>query len=149
MPQQMKLPARIFLVEDHPAVRQQVAARIECEPDLVVCGEAEDADTALGQIVQILPDLVLLDLSLKNSSGFELLKNLQILYPDLTVLVLSMQDSPVLAQRSLLAGARGYITKQEAIHHLLGAIRAVLAGRLYHNETENTAGRCLINQQAS
>jgi len=126
-----QVPARIFLVEDHPQVRQQLVALIARAEGFSVCGEAEDAETAFAQITQTLPDLVLLDLSLKNSNGFELLNNLRSLHPDLPVLVLSIHEASLFAERSLQAGAKGYITKQAAVHQLMQAIKTLLTGEVY------------------
>lgn len=140
--------AQIFLVEDHQQLRTGVAMRIQQQADLTVCGEAEDADTALSQIIQVLPDLVLLDLSLKNSSGFHLLRTLQCLYPGLPVLVLSMHAPAVFAKRALAAGARGYLSKQQAIQHLVEAIRVVLSGRVYLEEDGDHCDRAASLQAA-
>ena len=126
-----QVPARIFLVEDHPQVRRQLVALIERSEGFSVCGEAEDAESALAQIVPTLPDLVLLDLSLKNSSGFDVLENLRKLQPDLPVLVLSIHEASLFAERSLQAGAKGYLTKQEAVWHLIPALRTILGGQSY------------------
>jgi DNA-binding NarL/FixJ family response regulator len=123
--------SRVFLVDDHPMVRERLAALIEREIDLTICGEADDAPTAIQKIPAAKPDLVLLDLALKNSLGLELLKDLRVLLPDLPVLVLSMHDELIYAERVLLAGGRGYITKQEATTRILIAIRQVLAGEVY------------------
>jgi CheY-like chemotaxis protein len=123
--------ARLFLVDDHALMREYLTALIEAEADLAVCGEAEDAPTALSLILLQEPNLVILDLSLKRSSGFDLLRELQRLRPNLPVLVLSMHDQTLYAQRSLEAGALGYITKEEATVKILSAIRRVLAGGVY------------------
>ncbi|MGC3961135.1 MAG: response regulator transcription factor [Verrucomicrobiota bacterium] len=125
---------RIFLVEDHPQVRRQLAGLIERSTGFSVCGEAEDAENALRQIGQTLPDLVLLDLSLKNSSGFDVLENLRKFQPGLPVLVLSIHEASLFAERSLQAGAKGYITKQAAVYKLIHAIKALLAGQVYLEE---------------
>ena len=132
---------RIFLVDDHPMVREHLAALLEREPDLKVCGEADDAPTALRRITETKPDLVLLDLTLKNSLGLELLKDLRAQLPDLPVLVLSMHDEMIYAERVLQAGGRGYITKQEATTRILVAVRQVLAGEVYLGA--EVAGRIL------
>lgn len=123
--------SRIYLVDDHPMVRERLAELIARTPDLEVCGEAEGAATALRDIPAIKPDLVLLDLALKNSLGLELLKDLRAQLPDLPVLVLSMHDEMIYAERVLQAGGRGYITKQEATTRILVAVRHVLAGEIY------------------
>lgn len=123
--------SKIFIVDDHPMVREHLAGLIQRESDLEVCGEAADAPTALTLIAQKSPDLVVLDISLKQSHGLELLKDLKVLHPDLPVLVLSMHDENLYAERVLRAGGRGYITKQEATLNILQAIRQVLAGEVY------------------
>jgi DNA-binding NarL/FixJ family response regulator len=126
---------RIFIVDDHPIVRQGLAQLINNEQDLVVCGEGEDAYTALRAIRQDKPDLVLVDVSLKDSDGIELLKELRSQNPDQPVLVLSMHDESLYAERALRAGARGYVMKQEAPQTLLQAIRKVLTGQVYLSDT--------------
>ena len=123
--------ARIFLVDDHALMRQQLTALIEAESDLAVCGEAEAAQPALALIRQQAPDLVLLDLSLKRSSGLDLLADLGTLQPRPVVLVLSMHEESLYVERSFRAGALGYITKQDATANILPAIRQVLRGERY------------------
>jgi DNA-binding NarL/FixJ family response regulator len=123
--------AKLFLVDDHPLVREQLTALIQREVDLEVCGEAGDGLTALSLICRHEPDLVILDVSLKRSSGLDLLKVLKQLQPKLLVLVLSMHDETLYAERALLAGAMGYITKEEATINILSAIRRVLGGQVY------------------
>ncbi len=132
MPDEIMRPkSRVFLVDDHPLVREHLTALIQRESDLDVCGEAADAPTALALINQQEPDLVVLDISLKRSHGLDLLRDLKHAQPGLAVLVLSMHDETLYAERALRAGALGYITKAEATIHILTAIRRVLAGRLY------------------
>jgi DNA-binding NarL/FixJ family response regulator len=126
--------SKIFLVDDHPMVREHLTALIQREPDLEVCGEAADAPAALALISQREVDLVILDISLKHSHGLELLKDLKALRPHLPVLVLSMHDESLYAERALRAGATGYITKQEATVSVLSAIRKVLEGQVYLSE---------------
>jgi len=126
--------ARVFLVDDHPMVREHLSALLGREADLAVCGEAGDAPTALSRIKEVEPDLVIMDISLKNSNGLELLKNLKAIQADLPVLVLSMHDESLYAARALRAGALGYITKEEASKKILQAIRKVLAGQVYLSE---------------
>ncbi len=126
--------SKVFLVDDHRLVRRHVTALLSAEPDLEVCGEAGDATTALAQILEQSPDLVLLDMVLKRSSGLELLGELKRARPELRVLVLSMHDETLYAERAIAGGARGYITKEEAALHLLTAIRQVLAGQAYISE---------------
>lgn len=122
---------KVFLVDDHPIVRQGMAQLIEQESDLFVCGEAEDAPQALQGIEKHQPDVVLVDISLKSTSGVDLIKDLKIRHPRLPVLVLSMHDESFYAERVLRAGARGYVTKEEATEKVLTAIRQVLRGEVY------------------
>ena len=122
---------RVLIVDDHPVVREGLARRIDRQPDLEVCGEAESAHEALAAIASRKAGFVIVDLALKESSGLELIKDIRIRYPELPILVLSMQDESVYAERALLAGARGYIMKHEATENVIVAIRQVLRGRLY------------------
>ena len=126
---------RVFLVDDHPMVRERLAQAIERNPSLEVCGEADDAPDALQAILKVQPHVVVVDLSLKRSHGLELIKNLQIQCPDLPVLVLSMYDETLYALRALRAGASGYITKVEPTKEVLNAIQHVLAGEMYLSQT--------------
>ena len=125
---------RLFLVDDHPIVRQGLAQLIDNEPDLQVCGQGEDVYQSLRTIRQVKPDLCLVDVSLKDGDGLELLKELTAMDPDQKVLILSMHDEGLYAERALRAGARGYIMKQEAPPTLLSAIRKVLRGEVYVSE---------------
>jgi DNA-binding NarL/FixJ family response regulator len=134
-----KLRSKVFLVDDHPLVREHLAALLQAETDIEVCGEAGDGPTAISLIGQRQPDLVILDISLKRSHGLELLKDLKALRPDLPVLVLSMHDEALYAERALRAGASGYITKEAATVNVLSAVRKVLAGQVYLSEA--MAGR--------
>jgi len=122
---------KVFLVDDHPIVRQGLALFIDREPDLMVCGEAEDAASALQAIRESTPDFVILDISLDGRDGLELLKTLRVGHPNLPVLILSMHDESVYAERSLRAGANGYIMKQEAADKVITAIRQILGGDVY------------------
>ena len=126
--------ARILLVDDHPMVRERLREVIEREPDLMVCGEAEDRHEALDAIETTKPDLVTVDLTLKSSHGLELVKDIHQQHPKLFMLVVSMHDESLHAERAIRAGAHGYITKQEATKKILLAIRRVLGGELYLNE---------------
>ncbi len=128
------MPAKVLLVDDHPIVRQGVRRLIEKEPGLTVCGEAEDAPEALAIIETTRPDLVVLDLSLKQSSGFDLILDLKRRWEHLPVLVLSMYSEEVYAERVLRAGASGYIMKQEAPKKVISAIWSVLEGVVYVSE---------------
>ncbi len=138
--------SRIFLVDDHALVRENLTALLGRESDLEVCGEAEDALSARLLITQTLPDLVILDLSLKRSNGLQLLRQLKQSLPKLPVLVLSMHDETMFAERALRAGAMGYISKEEASVDVMPAIRKVLGGGRYLSE--RMAGR-LSDQLAS
>lgn len=126
--------ARILLVDDHPIVRQGLAEMIDQEPDLMVCGTAEDVHKALDAVEKYRPDLVIADISLKGSNGIELLKNIKVRFPRTLVLVLSMHDESLYAVRALRAGAAGYIMKQEATEKVLTAIRQVVSGEIYLSE---------------
>jgi DNA-binding NarL/FixJ family response regulator len=125
---------RVFLVDDHPMVRERLGQLIDREEDMVVCGEAESAPEAVGKLAALAVDVAVVDLSLKDSRGLELIKDLKAIKPQLPVLVLSMHDESLYAERVLRAGARGYITKQEATTKVLVAIRRVLAGDVYLSE---------------
>jgi DNA-binding NarL/FixJ family response regulator len=125
---------KVFLVDDHPIVRQGLTLLINREPDLTVCGEAEDAGAALQQVETHRPQIVVLDISLTGPDGLELLKSLRSRFPDLPVLILSMHDESQYAERALRAGARGYIMKQEATQKVLVAIRRILGGEVYLSE---------------
>ena len=112
-------------------VRERLAEVVNREADLRVCGEAEDRFEALRVIEATQPDLVIVDLTLKNSSGLDLIKDLQVMHPAVRILVVSMQEETLYAERALRAGAQGYITKQEATRNILLAIRQVRAGEIY------------------
>jgi len=114
---------RILLVDDHPVVRDGLAESINHEPDLTVCAAAEDRQEALKAVETTKPDLAVIDLMLKSSSGLELIKDIHARWPKLLILVVSMHDETLYAERVLRAGARGYITKQQATHDILLAIR--------------------------
>ncbi|MBX3471738.1 MAG: response regulator transcription factor [Planctomycetes bacterium] len=122
---------RVLLVDDHPIVRQGLAALIDQQPDLQVCGQAESAAEALRLISTTHPDVALVDLSLKGTSGLELLKDLRIRHPELPTIVVTMHAESLYAERVLRAGARGFVAKQEATEKVLTAIHRVLNGELY------------------
>jgi DNA-binding NarL/FixJ family response regulator len=126
--------ARILIVDDHPIVRLGIRQMLAVERDLEVCGEAETADAARQLLNSAHPDLVIVDLSLAGGTGLDLIRFMRESLPTLPVLVLSMHDEALFAERVLRAGARGYIMKREAITGLVGAIRQVLAGRIYVSE---------------
>ncbi len=123
-------PVRILVVDDHPIVRLGIRQMIAVEPRLTICGEADSANAAL-ELARSKPDLAVVDLSLEDGSGLELIRSLREAAPEMRVLVLSMHDEALFAERALRAGARGYVMKQEAIDSLVYAIKEVLAGRLF------------------
>jgi len=125
---------RIVIVDDHPMVRERLAEIINREADMTVCGEAEDRPNALEVIGREAPELAIVDLTLKRSNGLDLIKDLRAMYPEVRVLVVSMQEENLYAERVIRAGAHGYITKQEATRKILEAIRHVLAGKVFLSE---------------
>lgn len=127
--------SKILLVEDHPIVRHGFAELINQADDLEIIGETDNAHSALELIGKLNPDLAVIDISLISMNGLELMKNIKIQYPKFKVLVLSMHDESLYAERALRAGAMGYIMKQEAPDKLLNAIRKVLAGEVYVSES--------------
>lgn len=122
---------RVLLVDDHPIVRQGLALLIDREPDLSVCGEAEGAHSAFHAITTLRPDIVVLDISLSGPDGLEVLKEIRTKTASLAVLILSMHDESIYAERAMRAGANGYIMKQEATEKVLVAIRRILQGEVY------------------
>jgi DNA-binding NarL/FixJ family response regulator len=129
------LKRRVLIVDDHPLMRQGLAQLINQQPDLVVCGEAEDVPQALRQTSELKPDVVIVDLSLRGSDGIELIKRLHLQCAQLPILVLSMHDEAIYAERALKAGAWGYIMKQEATNQVLNALRRVLAGEIHVSQS--------------
>lgn len=129
--------SKILLVDDHPLVREWLANLINQQTDLQVCGEASNAATALAAIGTTKPQVAVVDIMLEGGSGIELIKNIRALHPSVIVVVLSMHDEKLYAERALRAGARGYIMKREATKKVLLALRCVLAGKLYVSEAVN------------
>lgn len=127
-------PKKILIVDDHPMMRDGLVALITAQPDLVVCAQAADAREAMQVIESRWPDLVLMDISLPGKSGLEAIKDIQALAPGLAVLVLSMHDEALYAERVLRAGARGYVMKQEGGKRIMEAIRAVLENKVFVSE---------------
>jgi DNA-binding NarL/FixJ family response regulator len=123
--------AKILIVDDHPIVREGLASLINGEPDLKVCGEAEDVPSGLAAAEKLRPDLVVADLSFNGRSGLDLIKGIRGQQPDLPILVLSVHDESAYAERVLQAGANGYIMKEEAAGCVIAALRRVLAGEIY------------------
>lgn len=126
-----KTRKNVFIVDDHPVFREGLCGVIRREEDLAICGEADVASEALTAIERLNPDLALVDISLPGRSGLELIKDLRAARPDTSVLVISMHDEALYAERVLRAGGRGFIMKQEGPEKILQAIRQVLAGQIF------------------
>jgi len=144
---------RILLVDDHAVVRYGIGQLINRQSDMVVCGEEEDAAHALSAIAKLKPDLVIADISLKDSSGLELMRNIKAQYTKLPVLVVSAHDESIYAEVAFRAGALGYLQKQEALDKVLIAIRRVLSGNIYVSDAlaarmlqQQVRGKTDINQ---
>jgi DNA-binding NarL/FixJ family response regulator len=125
---------KIFLVDDHPVTRAGVGTLLNQQTNFHVCGEADSAPKAIDLIPKLNPELAIIDISLKTTSGIELIKNLNALAPGLKVLVLSMHDENLYAERALRAGAKGYVMKDQAADTLIGAVKRVLSGELHVSE---------------
>jgi len=145
---------RILLVDDHPLLRQGISQLINDQPDLVVCGEAEDRPGAMAAAEATKPDLAVVDISLKDQSGLELIKDFKARFPELLVVVLTMHDESLYAERALRAGARGYVMKREASEKVLEAIRCVLSGDVFVSDKiaaailNKVSGRPLASRSA-
>jgi DNA-binding NarL/FixJ family response regulator len=126
--------SRIFIVDDHPLVREGLTNLINGQDDLIICGEARDSAEALDGIMKARPDVALIDISLENESGLELVKQLRSQFPNVALIVLSMHDETLYAERVLRAGARGYVMKHETSKSVLASIRRVLEGGVYVSE---------------
>ena len=126
---------KVLIVDDHPLVREGLADLINKEKDIVVCGWAKDIPQTIKAIKKLKPDVVTVDISLEDASGLDLMKDIKTRFPGLPVLALSMHQESIYAERAIRAGAKGYITKQEATKKVITAIRKVLEGRLYLSET--------------
>lgn len=129
---------KVLIVDDHPILRKGLTLLINQEPDLFVCAEAENAQMALESLDNVVPDMAIVDISLPGIDGIELIKELRLRHKDMPVLVVSMHDEALYAERSLRAGARGYIMKQEALEKVLVAIRKVLEGEIFVSERITT-----------
>ncbi len=121
---------QIFIVDDHPIFREGLVGLVKREADLAVCGEADNALQALSAIESLQPDLALVDIGLPGKSGLELVKDLRAMRPEMAILVISMHDEMIYAERALRAGGHGYIMKQEGPEKILQAIRQVLDGQI-------------------
>jgi DNA-binding NarL/FixJ family response regulator len=141
-----KKARRVLIVDDHPIVRQGLRRLIDQEEDLAVCGEAETVRDARTAIKELNPDAIIVDISLKQGDGIELVRDARAHYPTLPILVLSMHDETIYAERMLSAGANGYIMKQAASEQFLVAVRRVLEGGIYVSEA---VGNSMIQKFAS
>ena len=126
--------SRIFVVDDHPLVREGLTNLINGQDDLIVCGQAKNSAQAIDRIMTTLPDVAFIDISLENESGLELVKQLAAQFPQVALIVLSMHDEGLYAERALRAGARGYVMKHQTSTSVLASIRRVLAGEIYVSE---------------
>ncbi len=126
-----KAKHRVLIVDDHPIVRQGLRSLVDQEDDLSVCGEAGSAGEALKALSTLKPDLLLVDISLKGPDGLELTKSVRALQPDIPILIVSMHDESLYAERVLRAGANGYIMKEEVAQNVVTAVRKVLGGDIY------------------
>lgn len=126
--------SRVFVVDDHPLVREGLANLINAQDDLIVCGQAEDSAQAIAGMVKTTPDVALIDISLQNESGLELVKDLAVQLPKVALIVLSMHDETLYAERALRAGARGYVMKREVSKNVLTSIHRVLEGGVFVSE---------------
>jgi DNA-binding NarL/FixJ family response regulator len=133
-----KARKRILIVDDHPIVREGLVQQLNREPDLTVCAQASNASHALAAVEEHKPDLVLVDINLPGRSGLELIRDIRTVAPNLPMLVLSMHDESVFAERVLRAGGRGYVSKEAGGDKLLQAIRRVFSGQIYVSETVST-----------
>ena len=123
--------AKVLIVDDHPVVREGLMMHLATQPDLEVCGEAEDLPGALTLLASARPDVAIIDISLKNSNGIELIRRIKGRHDDVRILVWSMYPENLYAERALRAGAHGYMNKGQATRHVLDAVRAILQGRVY------------------
>jgi DNA-binding NarL/FixJ family response regulator len=125
---------KIFIIDDHTVVREGLTKLINQEPDMMICGEAEDAPSAVNQLFNTKPDLVIVDISLSSSNGIDLIKGMKLRQPDLPILVFSMHEESVYAERALRAGASGYVMKSATPTVLIDAIRKVRQGKIHLSE---------------
>jgi DNA-binding NarL/FixJ family response regulator len=134
LPEAGRRKKAVFLVDDHPLVREWLTNLINQQGDLAVCGEADNASQAMQAILALKPEVAIVDIGLKDSSGIELIKDLKRASPAVAVLVLSMHEEGHYVERALRAGARGYVMKRDTTRKIIAAIRQVLQGKLYVSE---------------
>jgi DNA-binding NarL/FixJ family response regulator len=127
-------PRRVLILDDHPIVRQGIKRMINVEPDMIIVGEAQDEAEARRLVRELLPDAVIVDLSLAQGDGFNVVRDVSAHFPDIRILVLSMHDEAIYAERLLAEGASGYIMKQAATEQLVKALRSVLRGERYMSD---------------
>lgn len=142
---------RVYLLDDHPLVREWLAGMIALEPDLEIAGQADDPSVALAAIATIQPDIVVVDLSLPRSSGLEFIKLIHTQHPEVRLLVLSMHDEAAVAERAFRAGAHGYTVKNESGPRIIEGIRAVLEGKFHVSSSlaAQLAGRLCAGRSAA
>jgi DNA-binding NarL/FixJ family response regulator len=126
--------ARIFVTDDHQVVRRGLAAMIAAEPDMEFCGEGEDCASATSEIGRLLPDVAIVDISLRGNNGLELIKNIRVLDPRIRIVVLSVHDESLYALRVIKAGAKAYVMKQDIATKVIEAIRKTMRGQTYVSE---------------
>ena len=125
------MTTRIYIVDDHPLVRQGLSQIVASEADMEICGEAEDSPAAIRGVGEANPDAIIVDISLKGANGLELIKNLKAIHEDIPILVFSMHDETIYAQRALRAGAKAYVMKKESPSKVVDAIRKIIQGEIY------------------
>ncbi len=125
------MTTRIYIVDDHPLVRQGLSQIVANEADMEICGEAEDSPTAMRGVGDANPDAIIVDISLKGNNGLELIKNLKAIHESIPILVFSMHDETIYAQRALRAGAKAYVMKKESPSKVVDAIRKIIKGEIY------------------
>jgi len=130
----MPKKTKVFVIDDHPLVREWLATLLNRQSDFQVCGEASDGHQAMKLMATAKPDVAIVDISLEGGSGIELIKGIKAAYPDVVMIVLTMHDESLYAERVLRAGARGYVMKREATKNIIPAIRRVLEGKLFVSE---------------
>ncbi|MBN11665.1 MAG: DNA-binding response regulator [Opitutaceae bacterium] len=125
------MTTRIYIVDDHPLVRHGLCQIVANEADMEICGEAEDSPAAIRGVGEANPDAIIVDISLKGANGLELIKNLKAIHEDIPILVFSMHDETIYAQRALRAGAKAYVMKKESPSKVVDAIRKIIQGEIY------------------
>jgi DNA-binding NarL/FixJ family response regulator len=146
MPGVKRAKTRVLLVDDHPMIRRGLAGLINEDSNLMVCGEAGNSRQALEMVAKVEPNLAIIDLSMEDQNGVQLIKEVRARHPHVLVLVLSMHGEEIYAERALRAGASGYVMKAEAAEKVMDAIRHVIAGKIYISEKINNL---LLNRLAT